>query len=111
MVAERLNNSSEFADGDNRRVTLTWTVSKTVPIPCPDRNVDPYTGEMSMIGCAVYHCEMVTEERVKTFNSEIEANLFMKNAPSNCTNWKTTRSVSEATADSEQPPSPIASQT
>jgi len=73
------------------RVTLSWKVKKQVPVPCPDNQPDPYTGEMSMIGCAVYHFKVVTEEKSKTFDNQAQADLFIKNAPPNCTDWKSTR--------------------
>lgn len=41
---------------------VTWKVDKQIPAPCPDRKVDLYTGEMSMISCAVYHFENITEK-------------------------------------------------
>jgi len=65
-------------------ITLTWKVSKTVPTACPDFKPDPYTGELPSTHCLVYHCETVTEKRSAVFATQEEADLFKKNAPSNC---------------------------
>lgn len=68
--------------------TLTWKVDKTVPVSCPDYQVDPYTGECPSTHCLVYHCEMITESKTAEFVSEEEAKDFVAKAPLSCYDFK-----------------------
>lgn len=74
--------------------TLLWKVDRNEPTPCPDAGVrDQYTGAFSSMGCLVNHFRTVTESMSKTFDTNGEAELFMKNAPKNCYDWQETKSI------------------
>lgn len=60
---------------------VTWKVTKSVPTSCPDFKPDPYTGEYPSYHCAVYHCEQVTTDMSKEFETVQEALNFMSQAP------------------------------
>lgn len=68
--------------------TLTWKVTKNVPISCPDYVPDPYTGEYPSVHCAVYHYETVTNDMSKEFSTLKEIKEFISKAPQNCTEFK-----------------------
>ena len=68
--------------------TLTWKYDTTVPVSCPDRVPNQYTGEYSMIGCAVYHTQTVTKEMAKSFETYEEVEAFKRQAPTGCYDWK-----------------------
>ena len=81
------------------RYRLSWVVSKTVPVECPDYKPDPYTGDWPMLHCAVLHMRVVSFEEHRDFATAAEAQAFELKAPlphsiygggSSCTNFKLT---------------------
>ena len=73
---------------------LSWKVSKVVPIPCPDRVPDPYTGEYPSLNCLVYHTKQVTQEMSREFSTLEELEAFKKAAPLvGCFDWKVERII------------------
>lgn len=68
--------------------TVTWNVTLTRPIACPDYQPDPYTGEYPSTHCLVYHSEIVTEGKSVSFVTEEEAREFIRKAPESCTDFK-----------------------
>jgi len=79
------------------KYTLTWTVTKTVPAPCPDYKPDQYTGEYPRHHCLVYHRDIVTEEMSKKFETQEEAKDFASKAPSACSRFVLNGEVPEDT--------------
>ena len=65
------------------RYLVTWDVITHISASCPDANkVSEYgtkTGGMS--SCAVYHFKVETEKKNKEFNTELEADAFIKGMP------------------------------
>jgi len=66
---------------------LTWKVDRTIPIPCPDYEPDPYTGEYPSVHCLVYHCKTITEDKIAEFATDKEAKDFASKAPDSCYNF------------------------
>ena len=63
---------------------INWKVKIKIQIPCPEVRTNPYNGESSNIGCAVYHFREEIKEMTKEFKDEKEADQFIKNAPNDC---------------------------
>lgn len=67
---------------------VTWKVKITVPTGCPDFKPDPYTGQLPAYHCAVAHFKKETLNKSAEFESQEDAELFIKNSPSSCSDFK-----------------------
>jgi hypothetical protein len=81
---------------------VTWTVVSIVPTPCPDKpKANEYgLGGNSMSSCAVFHFKEERQEMSKEFETEKEADEFIKNMPTGifgdrCENPKRTKITKE----------------
>lgn len=63
--------------------TVKWTLVEVLPAPCPDAHKEDEYGVKNnyMTSCAVLHLRTETTEKQKEFNTEIEADEFIKNMP------------------------------
>lgn len=68
--------------------TLTWKVDSRIQTPCPDYQLDQYTGHYPTTHCLVYHFKDVTETMVKEFEDEQKAIDFVSKAPFSCYDFK-----------------------
>lgn len=72
----------------NKTFTVTWIAIRTVAAPCPDVNIDPYTGETTATRCLVAHTKQIESEMSKVFTSKDAADAFVSAAPSECSNFQ-----------------------
>lgn len=63
--------------------TVKWTLVEVLPAPCPDANKEDEYGVKNnyMSSCAVLHLKAERTEKQKEFNTEKEADEFIKKMP------------------------------
>jgi hypothetical protein len=63
--------------------TVKWTLVEVLPAPCPDKQKENEYGITNNYGisCAVLHLRTETTEKQKEFNTEKEADEFIKKMP------------------------------